>query len=60
MIDLQDNLVEAIARRKSVLFLGSGISANSCNDDGKHPLTWEGFLRDILRKRASKLIGQKI
>lgn len=59
MIDWPDNLVEAIARRKSVLFLGSGISANSCNDDGKHPLTWEGFLRDILEKRAPKLTGQR-
>lgn len=44
-----DNLVDAIARRKCVLFLGSGISANSCNEDGKHPATWEAFLRDILK-----------
>lgn len=59
MIDWPEYLIEAIARRKSVLFLGSGISANSCNDDGKRPLTWEAFLRDILVKRAVKLAGQK-
>ena len=59
MIDWPEYLIEAIARRKSVLFLGSGISSNSCNDAGKHPLTWEAFLRDILAKRPAKLAGQK-
>lgn len=59
MIDWPEYLVEAIARRKSVLFLGSGISANSCNNNGKCPLTWEAFLRDILVKRSAKLVNQK-
>ena len=59
MIDWPEHLIEAIARRKSVLFLGSGISANACNDEGKHPLTWEAFLRDILVKKSGKLEGQK-
>lgn len=57
MIEWPINLVDVIARRKCVLFLGSGISANSCNDEGKHPATWESFLRDILIKRATKLCG---
>lgn len=39
--------------------MGSGISANSCNAAGKHPLTWEAFLRDILEKRSTKLARQK-
>ena len=43
MIDWPEYLIEAIARRKSVLFLVSGISANSCNAAGKNPLTWESF-----------------
>lgn len=59
MIDWPEHLIEAIARRKSVLFLGSGISANACNDEGKHPLTWEAFLRDILVKKSGKLEGKK-
>lgn len=59
MIDWPEYLIDAIARRKSVLFLGSGISANSCNDEGKHPLTWEAFLKDILVKRSAKLSKQK-
>lgn len=59
MIDWPEYLIDAIARRKSVLFLGSGISTNSCNDEGKHPLTWEAFLKDILVKRSAKLSKQK-
>lgn len=59
MIDWPEYLIDAIARRKSVLFLGSGISANSCNDEGKHPLTWEAFLKDILVKRSAKLSKRK-
>lgn len=54
-----DNLVDAIARRKCVLFLGSGISANSCNEEGKHPATWEAFLRSVLAKRSTKLDSHK-
>lgn len=59
MMDWPDNLVDTIARRKCVLFLGSGISANSCNEEGKHPATWETFLRDILAKRSAKLDSHK-
>ena len=35
--------------------MGSGVSANSCNDEGKHPATWETFLRDILVKKSAKI-----
>lgn len=59
MIEWPEYLIEVIARRKCVIFLGSGISANSCNDIGKHPATWEAFLRDILVKRAGKLAHHK-
>lgn len=59
MIEWPDNLVDVIARRKCVLFLGSGVSANSCNCEGKHPATWESFLRDILIKRSAKLDRHK-
>ena len=59
MMTWPDNLVDAIARRKCVLFLGSGISANSCNEEGKHPATWEDFLRGILTKRPDKLNEHK-
>lgn len=59
MINWPDALVEAIARRRCVLFLGSGISANSKNEYGKKPATWDEFLRDILAKRTTKLRAHK-
>lgn len=43
MIDWPEALVEAIARRRCVLFLGSGISANSKNSSGKQPATGKSF-----------------
>lgn len=59
MISWPEELVEAIARRKCVLFLGSGISANSRNSNGKSPATWEPFLKSILEKFPEKLNTQK-
>ena len=36
------DIVEKIAKRKAILFLGAGISANAVSLDGsKHPPTWE-------------------
>ena len=55
MIDWPEKLVDAIARRKSVLFLGSGISANSKNENGEHPPTWNSFLRSILDSRKATI-----
>jgi SIR2-like domain len=46
MIEWPSSLVEALARRRVVLFLGAGISKNSINSDGKRPPTWEEFLRE--------------
>ncbi|EMO4461445.1 SIR2 family protein [Pseudomonas aeruginosa] len=45
MITWPQDLVDVIARRKSVIFIGSGVSRNSTNTDGRRPATWEGFLR---------------
>lgn len=45
-------LVKAIARRRSVIVIGSGVSKNSCNSEGKRPSTWEDFL-----KKLSQIIG---
>lgn len=43
MIDWPEALVEAIARRRCVLFLGSGISANSQNSSGKRQQRGKSF-----------------
>ncbi|SEI43957.1 SIR2-like domain-containing protein [Azotobacter beijerinckii] len=46
MIQWDDAVVSAIARRRSVIMLGSGISRNSTNATGKRPATWVGFLNE--------------
>ena len=55
MINWPENLFDMIARRKCILFLGAGISANSSNGQGKRPATWEQFLISIVKKRDDKL-----
>lgn len=39
-----EDIVEAIARRKSVILIGSGVSANAKNSNGAAPPTWRSFL----------------
>lgn len=45
MIQWSADLIEAIARRRAVLVVGSGVSKNSQNQAGERPLGWEEFLR---------------
>ena len=47
-------LIEAIARRRAAMLIGSGVSANSTNDAGRHPPTWGEFLA-----RAYKELGHR-
>lgn len=44
MIQWPPELVSDIARRRSVIFLGAGISRNCKNSQGKSPKTWVEFL----------------
>lgn len=55
MIDWPDKLIDSIARCRSVLFLGAGISANAQNRYGKHPATWEAFLKRIVNNKSEKI-----
>jgi hypothetical protein len=55
MISWPDGLVSAIARRRSVILIGSGVSANSQTDDGRRPKTWGAFL-----KLAYSRIGRRV
>ncbi|WP_458124725.1 SIR2 family protein [Paenibacillus sp. Z3-2] len=43
-IDWPENLVEEIAYRRSVLFIGAGISATAQNDQGESPERWGEFV----------------
>lgn len=45
MINWPNSLIEDLARRKCVIFLGAGISKNAQNQDGRHPDDWNGFLK---------------
>ncbi|GAA5495754.1 hypothetical protein Rhal01_01933 [Rubritalea halochordaticola] len=42
------SLVDAIAKRRSVIVMGSGVSAQSKNSQGMRPPTWRGFLDKAL------------
>lgn len=59
MIEWPDLLIDAIARRRCVFFLGSGISANARNIDGKKPPTWAEFLKTVLINEEKKLQNVK-
>ena len=56
MIEWEDDIINDIAKRRCVLYLGSGVSANSEGNLGKHPATWKEFLKNIIEKPESKNI----
>lgn len=47
MIDWPEDLVWDVAARRSVLFLGAGVSRNAQNAKGVHPLGWTDFLEHL-------------
>ncbi|MCE9651101.1 MAG: SIR2 family protein [Parvibaculum sp.] len=62
MIDWPDPLVDEIARRRAVIVVGSGISKNSVNKEGKSPPTWSEFLHIALAQcpKDEKAIRAKL
>lgn len=46
MIRWPTEIIEVLARRRCVIVIGSGVSKNSVNDQGKRPATWEEFLKN--------------
>ncbi|MBL7967639.1 MAG: SIR2 family protein [Prolixibacteraceae bacterium] len=44
MINWHRDIIEDIARRKSVIFIGAGVSKNSTNANGERPKDWKEFL----------------
>jgi hypothetical protein len=47
MIDWPEDLVRDVAARRSVLFLGAGVSRNAVNAQGVHPREWAEFLTHL-------------
>ena len=54
MIEWPDDLVWDIAARRSVLFLGAGVSRNAQNKHGVHPREWSEFLKYLASKVQDK------
>lgn len=48
MINWPSDIINNIARRKSIIYLGSGVSRNSQNAAGRRPKTWYALLKDML------------
>lgn len=45
-----DELVDDTARRRTVLYIGAGVSASAASADGKRPPDWPTFLRNGSRR----------
>jgi hypothetical protein len=54
MIDWPVDLIRDVAARRSVLFLGAGVSRNAKNKEGLHPREWTEFLKHLASKVANK------
>lgn len=52
MIEWPTDLVSDIARRRCVLFLGSGVSKSSVNAKGERPKDWKEYLNTLSQKPA--------
>lgn len=55
MITWPDKLINDLARRRAVIVLGSGISRNSKNAEGRSPRTWGEFLGG----QKNRMAGQR-
>lgn len=61
LINWPERLVNQLARRRAVLFLGSGTSAGSVSASGKHPPTWLNFLQEgVKRSPHSERIAKRL
>jgi len=60
MISWPNELVLDIARRRSVLFIGAGISKSSVNDMGERPKDWLEFLHYLASKVEDEQIRKVI
>jgi hypothetical protein len=54
MIKWPEDLIEDIARRRCVVFLGAGISAGCKNDAGRQPRTWKDFLIHLANNEVTR------
>jgi hypothetical protein len=48
MISWPAELVNAVARRRAIIFIGAGVSMNSVDSGGHHPPSWKAFLTEAI------------
>ncbi len=64
MINWPQDLIQDIARRRAIAFLGAGVSANSLGAANKRPPDWHSFLQNAItlstgtRRHLQSLLGQ--
>ncbi len=54
MIAWPEDLIRDIASRRSVLFLGAGVSKNASNDKNEHPLDWKEFIEHLATRVSNE------
>jgi len=63
MINWPQTLVNEVARRRCIFFLGAGTSASSVNTKGEHPKQWDEFLTaalTLVQRDSSKEIIERL
>jgi hypothetical protein len=59
MIQWPHELVIEIARRRSVVFIGAGVSAQCTGNDGSQPKSWRGLLEAAVHKVPGAQVRKK-
>lgn len=62
MINWPDSLIDELASRRCVIFIGSGASASAKKRNGENdisPPTWAGLLKLLLERSPEDAIGSK-
>jgi hypothetical protein len=64
LIEWPRSLIEEIAFKRTIIFIGSGVSASSQNDEGNSPPTWKLLLQNateqFLREDADKMVVKNL
>ncbi|MCS4165141.1 SIR2 family protein [Sphingobacterium sp. BIGb0116] len=60
MIKWHKDIIEDIARRKAVIFIGAGVSKNSANNTGLRPKDWREFLEHASAQTSKKRLVDRL
>jgi len=64
LINWPKSLIEELAFKRTIIFIGSGLSASSTNDEGDSPPTWKRLLEnaaeEFLREESDKRLVNRL